>query len=118
PHFLIMTATPIPRTLAMTVYGDLEVSVVDEMPPGRSPVVTRKVFPSKRQAVFQFMQEQVEKGRQVYIIYPLVEESEKIDLKDALSAYEELQQEFPQIKFGLLHGKMKPSEKDDVMSRF
>jgi ATP-dependent DNA helicase RecG len=118
PHFLVMTATPIPRTLAMTVYGDLDVSVIDELPPGRSPIVTRKTFASKRDQVFQFMREQIEKGRQAYVIYPLVEESEKIDLKDAVSEFESLQQRFPDIKIGLLHGKMKSQEKDEVMNRF
>lgn len=118
PHFLVMTATPIPRTLAMTVYGDLEVSVVDELPPGRSPIVTKKAFSSKREKVFGFMREQVEKGRQAYIIYPLVEESEKIDLKDAVSAFEEFQAKYPSIRFGLLHGKMKPNEKEEIMTKF
>ena len=118
PHFLVMTATPIPRTLAMTVYGDLDVSLIDELPPGRSPVVTRKVFPSKREKVYSFMQEQIQKGRQAYIIYPLVEESEKMDLKDAVSECEKLQGQFPNIKFGLLHGKMKADEKAEVMERF
>lgn len=118
PHFLVMTATPIPRTLAMTVYGDLDVSTVDELPPGRSPIVTKKTFSSKRDQVFQFMYEQVKKGRQAYIVYPLVEESEKIDLKDAIGEYEILQAKFPDIKIGLLHGKMKSDEKDEVMLRF
>lgn len=118
PHFLVMTATPIPRTLAMTVYGDLDVSIIDEMPVGRMPIVTRKVFSSQKAKVYGFMQDQVTKGRQAYIIYPLVEESEKIDLKDAVSEYERLQSEFPQVRFGLLHGKMKPDEKDQVMARF
>lgn len=118
PHFLIMTATPIPRTLAMTVYGDLDVSIVDELPPGRSPIQTRVTYESKRPQVFQFMLDQLQKGRQAYIVYPLVEESEKMDLKDALTQFENLQKQFPQIKFGLLHGKMKSSEKDDVMTQF
>jgi ATP-dependent DNA helicase RecG len=118
PHFLVMTATPIPRTLAMTVYGDLDVSVVDELPPGRSPIVTRKTFSSKRDKVFSFMHEQILKGRQAYVIYPLVEESEKIDLKDAISEYETLQKQFPDLKIGLLHGKMKSDEKDFIMNEF
>lgn len=118
PHFLVMTATPIPRTLAMTVYGDLDVSIIDEMPPGRSPIQTRAIFESKRPQALQFMLEQLQKGRQAYIVYPLVEESEKIDLKDAVSEFENLQKQFPQIRFGLLHGKMKPDEKDQVMTRF
>lgn len=118
PHFLVMTATPIPRTLAMTVYGDLDISTVDELPPGRSPVITRKTFASKRDQVFSFMREQVEKGRQAYVIYPLVEESEKIDLKDAVGEFESLQKRFPDLKIGLLHGKMKSEEKDMVMTAF
>lgn len=118
PHFLVMTATPIPRTLAMTVYGDLDVSTIDELPPGRSPIVTRKVFSSKRDQVFQFMKEQVDKGRQAYIVYPLVEESEKIDLKNALEEFESLKNRFPDIRFGLLHGKMKSAEKETTMNEF
>jgi len=118
PHFLVMTATPIPRTLAMTVYGDLDVSIIDEMPPGRSPIQTRVVFDSKKSAALQFMLEQIQKGRQAYVVYPLVAESEKIDLKDAISEFEKLQTQFPQVRMGLLHGKMKPQEKDEVMDRF
>jgi ATP-dependent DNA helicase RecG len=118
PHFLIMTATPIPRTLAMTVYGDLDVSIIDEMPPGRSPIQTRVAFENKKPQALQFMAEQIQKGRQAYVVYPLVEESEKIDLKNAVSEYELLQKQFPSFKIGLLHGKMKPAEKDEVMSRF
>ncbi|HEY8269596.1 MAG TPA: ATP-dependent DNA helicase RecG [Pseudobdellovibrionaceae bacterium] len=118
PHFLVMTATPIPRTLAMTVYGDLDVSIIDEMPPGRSPIQTRAIFDSKKNAALQFMQEQINKGRQAYIVYPLVEESEKIDLKNAVSEFQNLQRQFPNIKMGLLHGKMKPQEKEEVMTHF
>lgn len=118
PHFLVMTATPIPRTLAMTVYGDLDVSIIDEMPAGRSPIQTRVTYESKRPQALQFMLEQLQKGRQAYIVYPLVEESEKIDLKDAVSEYEKLKTQFPQVTFGLLHGKMKPDEKDQVMEQF
>ncbi len=118
PHFLVMTATPIPRTLAMTVYGDLDVSIIDEMPPGRSPIVTRKVFSSKRDLVFDFLYQQVKKGRQAYVIYPLVEESEKIDLKNAVSEYETLRARFPDLRIGLLHGKMKGDEKEAVMDLF
>ncbi len=118
PHFLVMTATPIPRTLAMTVYGDLDVSIIDEMPPGRSPIQTRVIFESKKPAALAFMQEQLAKGRQAYIVYPLVEESEKIDLKDAVSEFQNLQQQFPQTRIGLLHGKMKPLEKELVMDQF
>lgn len=118
PHFLVMTATPIPRTLAMTVYGDLEVSVIDEMPPGRSPIQTRAVFENKRLEALRFMREQIAKGRQAYVVYPLVEESEKIDLKNAVEEFEKLRAEFPDLRWGLLHGKMKPVEKDEVMSQF
>jgi len=118
PHFLVMTATPIPRTLAMTVYGDLDVSVIDEMPKGRQPIVTRKTFQSKRDLVLGFIRDQVEKGRQAYIVYPLIEESETLDLKNALEEYEKAKADFPQFKVGLLHGRMKPSEKDSVMTAF
>lgn len=118
PHFLIMTATPIPRTLAMTVYGDLDVSVIDEMPLGRTPIQTRVITESKRDKAMDFMAEQVAKGRQAYIVYPLVEESEKIDLKNATDEFEKLKNQYPKIRFGLLHGKMKPAEKDVVMDQF
>jgi ATP-dependent DNA helicase RecG len=118
PHFLIMTATPIPRTLAMTVYGDLDVSIIDEMPPGRSPIQTRVIFENKKPAALQFMAEQIQKGRQAYVVYPLVEESEKMDLKDAVSEFESLKRQFPTLKIGLLHGKMKPAEKEEVMALF
>ena len=118
PHFLVMTATPIPRTLAMTVYGDLDVSVIDELPSGRIPIVTRKTFASKRPQVMGFVAEQIEKGRQAYIVYPLVEESEKLDLKNAVEEFERIQGEFPQFKVGLLHGRMKAAEKDEVMRAF
>ncbi len=118
PHFLVMTATPIPRTLAMTVYGDLEVSIIDEMPPGRSPIQTRSVFENKRPDAMRFMREQITKGRQAYVVYPLVEESEKIDLKNAVEEFEKIKAEFPDVKVGLLHGKMKPAEKDQIMDLF
>jgi ATP-dependent DNA helicase RecG len=118
PHFLIMTATPIPRTLAMTVYGDLDVSVIDEMPPGRSPIQTRMTFESKRPLALQFMVDQIKKGRQAYIVYPLIEESEKIDLKDAVTQFEKLKSQFPDIKFDLLHGRLKPDDKEQIMQKF
>ncbi len=119
PHFLVMTATPIPRTLAMTVYGDLDVSVIDELPPGRSPIVTRVTYENKREQVIGFLREQLKAGRQAYVVYPLVEESEKIDLKDAISSFHEFEVEFEgEFKVALLHGRMKPDEKDDVMKRF
>jgi ATP-dependent DNA helicase RecG len=118
PHFLIMTATPIPRTLAMTVYGDLDVSIINEMPEGRTPIQTRVITESKRAAALQFMADHIQRGRQAYIVYPLVEESEKIDLKNATDEYEKLKNQFPKIRFGLLHGKMKSVEKDEMMTLF
>lgn len=118
PHFLVMTATPIPRTLAMTVYGDLDVSVVDELPPGRSPIQTRAIFESKRPEAIQFMMQQIDRGRQAYLVYPLVEESEKIDLKNAIDEFDKLKKQFPNVRMGLLHGRMKAQEKDEVMNQF
>lgn len=118
PHFLIMTATPIPRTLAMTVYGDLDVSIINEMPEGRTPIQTRVITESKRSQALDFMCSHVERGRQAYVVYPLVEESEKIDLKNASDEFEKLKSQFPKIRFGLLHGKMKPAEKEAVMTEF
>lgn len=118
PHFLVMTATPIPRTLAMTVYGDLDVSVIDEMPKGRIPIVTRKTFQSKRPQVMGFIREHVAAGRQAYIVYPLIEESETMDLKNALEEYEKVKNDFPEFQVGLLHGRMKAAEKDEVMGKF
>lgn len=118
PHFLLMTATPIPRTLALTVYGDLQVSIINELPKGRTPITTRVVRQNKSPQVFEFVRDQLNKGRQAYVVYPLVEESEKIDLKDAMSAYETITAKFPEFKVGLLHGKMKSAEKDQVMMDF
>ena len=118
PHTLIMTATPIPRTLAMTVYGDLDVSTVDELPPGRSPIQTRVIFENKRPAALQFLREQIKNGRQAYVVYPLVEESEKIDLKNAMQEHARLVTEYPDLKIGLLHGRMKSDEKEAVMNQF
>jgi len=119
PDVLVMTATPIPRTLAMTIYGDLDVSVIDEMPPGRMPVET-KVFPeSARERVYRIVEEEVRKGRQAFIVYPLVEESEKLDLRDATQMAEHLQTEiFPRFRIGLLHGRMKSEEKEAIMMEF
>jgi len=121
PDVLVMTATPIPRSLAMTVYGDLDVSVIDEMPPGRTPIETR-VFadnPTDRLEVKRVISREVKAGRQIYVVYPLVEESEKMDLKDATRRYEYLRDTvFPKFSVGLVHGKMKPAEKDEVMRRF
>lgn len=116
---LVMTATPIPRSLAMTVYGDLDVSVIDELPPGRTPVKTVVLGEDKRAGVYRGIEREIKLGRQVYIVYPLVEESEKMDLKAATEMYEKLKNEiFPHYKVGLLHGKMKPSEKEAVMHDF
>jgi ATP-dependent DNA helicase RecG len=116
PDVLVMTATPIPRTLAMTIYGDLDVSLIDEMPPGRVPVET-KVFPEPARAkVYRIVEGEVKKGRQAFIVYPLVEESEKLDLKDATRMAEHLQKEvFPEFRIGLLHGRMKSDEKEAIM---
>jgi ATP-dependent DNA helicase RecG len=119
PDVLVMTATPIPRTLALTVYGDLDVSVIDEMPPGRNPVVTRLFFESRRREAYQFIESELKKGRQVYVVYPLVEETEKSDLKAAKEMAEHLQKDiFPKWRVGLLHGRMKGDEKEAVMTAF
>jgi ATP-dependent DNA helicase RecG len=118
PHFLVMTATPIPRTLAMTVYGDLDVSIIDEMPPGRIPIVTKKTFASKREKVFGFLRDQVKTGRQGYVIYPLVEESEKVELMDATTEFQTLVAKFPEIRFGLMHGRLDDEEKNQLMMDF
>ena len=119
PDVLVMTATPIPRTLAMTLYGDLDISLIDEMPPGRMPIET-KVFPeSARSRVYRIVEEEVRKGRQVFIVYPLVEESEKLDLKNATQMAEHLQKDiFPAFRVGLLHGRMKSEEKEAIMMEF
>jgi ATP-dependent DNA helicase RecG len=119
PDVLVMTATPIPRSLAMTVYGDLDVSVIDELPPGRTPIETAVYGEDQRQEVKQLITREVKAGRQVYVVYPLVEESEKMDLRDATKRYEYLRDTvFPKFSVGLLHGKMKPAEKDKVMKAF
>ncbi|WP_436416573.1 ATP-dependent DNA helicase RecG [Petrimonas sp.] len=118
PHVLVMTATPIPRTLAMTVYGDLDVSVIDELPPGRKPVQTVHRFDKKRGALYQFIREQITLGRQIYIVYPLIEESEKMDLKNLEDGFVHVQQAFPEFTVCKMHGRMKPAEKDEVMQQF
>lgn len=119
PDVLVMTATPIPRSLAMTVYGDLDVTVIDEMPPGRTPIKTVVVGEDQRAGVYKGVEREVRAGRQAYVVYPLVEESEKVDLKDATRMYEHLRDRvFPHFTVGLLHGKMKPAEKEEVMRRF
>jgi ATP-dependent DNA helicase RecG (EC 3.6.1.-) len=120
PHVLVMTATPIPRTLAMTLYGDLEVSVIDELPPGRKPIQTVHYFENKRRQVYQFMKKQIDLGRQIYLVYPMIKESEKMDYKNLEEGYESVASFFPPEKYGIsmVHGKMKPAEKDAEMQRF
>ena len=119
PHVLVMTATPIPRTLALTLYGDLDLSVIDELPPGRQVIKTRWLKPAQRDSAYTFLRKQVAEGRQAFIICPLVEESEVIQAKAAVAEYERLSHEiFPDLKLGLIHGRMSAAEKDDVMHRF
>ena len=118
PHVLVMTATPIPRTLAMTLYGDLDVSVIDELPPGRKPVVTTHVFDRSMPSLYDGLRKQIHQGRQVYIVFPLIEESEKIDLKNLEDGFEVLRQVFPEFRLSKVHGKMKPKEKEEEMQHF
>jgi ATP-dependent DNA helicase RecG len=119
PDVLVVTATPIPRSLAMTVYGDLEVSIIDEMPPGRTPVATHVRGEDRREKIYEFVRDQIKTGRQAYVVYPIIEESEKLDLRNATEMYENLRREiFPELNVGLLHGKMKPAEKESVMGAF
>lgn len=118
PHVLVMTATPIPRTLAMTVYGDLEVSVIDELPPGRKPVTTKLLFDNRRGQVYDFIHKKIAEGRQIYIVYPLIQENEKIDLRDLEQGYKILTDIFTECKLVMVHGKMKQSEKDEAMRMF
>ena len=118
PHVLVMTATPIPRTLAMTLYGDLDVSVIDELPPGRKPIATIHQFDNRRESLYRSVRKQIEEGRQVYIVYPLIKESERIDLKNLEEGYLHICEEFPDCKVCKVHGKMKPAEKDAQMQLF
>ena len=118
PHILVMTATPIPRTLAMTVYGDLSISVIDELPPGRKPIQTYHYYETKRQALNGFIAKQVEAGRQIYIVYPLIQESEKIDLQNLETGYEYIRETFPNYQVSMVHGKLKAKEKDFQMQKF
>lgn len=120
PNILVMTATPIPRTLAMTAYGDLDLSVIDELPPGRKPITTTHRFDSKRLAVFQFMREEIAKGRQVYVVYPLIQESKVLDYKDLMDGYESMVREFPLPDFqvSIVHGRMNAQDKAYEMERF
>lgn len=120
PHVLVMTATPIPRTLAMSVYGDLDISVIDELPPGRKEVKTVHRFDSNRLAVFKFLKDEIAKGRQIYVVYPLIQESAAMDYKDLMDGYESLSRDFPMPKYqiSIVHGKMKPEDKEYEMQRF
>jgi ATP-dependent DNA helicase RecG len=120
PHILVMTATPIPRTLAMSLYGDLDISVIDELPPGRKPIQTVHRFDSNRLKVWKFIRDEIGLGRQIYIVYPLIQESEKMDFKDLMDGYESISRDFPlpDYSISILHGKMKPADKDAEMKRF
>ena len=118
PHILVMTATPIPRTLAMTVYGDLDVSVIDELPPGRKPIQTIHQYDNKRGALYASIRKQIEMGRQIYIVYPLIQESERSDLKNLEDGFKHIQEVFPEFKVCMVHGKMKPAEKEAEMQKF
>ena len=118
PHILVMTATPIPRTLAMTIYGDLKVSVIDELPPGRKPIQTYHYYNTQRQKLNQFIYKQVKAGRQIYVVYPLIEESEKMDLANLEQGYLYMRETFPDFNISMVHGKMKPAEKEAQMQRF
>ncbi len=118
PHVLVMTATPIPRTLAMTLYGDLDVSVIDELPPGRKPIQTVHRYENQLADLYRFMHEELRAGRQIYIVYPLIEESERSDYKNLKDGYEHICQVFSEVKVGMVHGKMKPAEKDEQMRQF
>ena len=118
PHVLVMTATPIPRTLALTLYGDLDVSVIDELPSGRKKIITSHRFDNSRLKVFGFIKDKISLGEQVYVVYPLIEESEKKDYKDLMDGYESLKRYFPNTQIGILHGRMKPENKDYEMKRF
>ena len=120
PHILVMTATPIPRTLAMSLYGDLDISVIDELPKGRKPIITTHRFDNSRLKVWKFMKDEIEKGRQIYVVFPLIQESEKMDYKDLMDGYEALSRDFPLPKYSIsiVHGQMKPEDKDYQMKRF
>ncbi len=120
PHILVMTATPIPRTLAMTFYGDLDISTIDEMPPGRKPIITKHIRVASRLRAYGFLRDQIAKGKQAYIIYPLIEESEKLDFENLVTGYKQVQSYFPPPEYvvGMLHGRMKPKEKEEEMALF
>ena len=120
PHILVMTATPIPRTLAMSLYGDLDISIIDELPPGRKRVKTVHRYDHNRLKVFQFIRDEIKKGRQVYIVYPLIQESEALDYKDLMDGYESISRDFPMpdYQISIVHGKMKAEDKEYEMQRF
>jgi ATP-dependent DNA helicase RecG len=120
PHILVMTATPIPRTLAMSIYGDLDISIIDELPPGRQAIKTVHRYDNNRLKVFRFIRDEIAKGRQVYIVYPLIQESAQMDYKDLMDGYESIAREFPAPKYqiSIVHGQMKPADKDFEMQRF
>lgn len=119
PHILVMSATPIPRSLALTLYGDLDLSIIDQLPPGRQPIQTRWLLPTERERAYAFVRSQIQQGRQAFILYPLIEGSDKVEAKAAVGEYERLQREvFPDLRLALLHGRMKGKEKDEVMTRF
>jgi ATP-dependent DNA helicase RecG len=118
PHVLVMTATPIPRTLAMTLYGDLDVSVIDELPPGRKPIKTIHAYENKPEILYNGIQREIEEGHQAYFVFPLVKESEKLALKNVEEEFVHLQQEFPNYRLSMVHGQMKPADKDAEMQKF
>lgn len=118
PHVLVMTATPIPRTLAMTVYGDLDVSIIDELPPGRKPITTIHHYENRREELYRGLRQQISIGRQAYVVYPLIKESEKVDLQNLEEGFHQFQKAFPDLRISMVHGKMKPADKDQEMSRF
>lgn len=118
PHILVMTATPIPRTLAMTLYGDLDVSVIDELPPGRKAIQTLHYYEPKREWVYRFVEKEIASGRQIYIVYPLIEESEKMDFQNLTDGYHSVKERFPSVEVGMVHGKMSAAEKEEAMNRF
>jgi ATP-dependent DNA helicase RecG len=118
PHILVMTATPIPRTLAMTVYGDLDVSVIDEMPPGRKPIQTYHYYHNNRNSLNKFLHQEIQKGRQIYVVYPLIAESEKMDFKNLTDGCEYMREAFPQYNIVMVHGRLSAAEKDDAMQQF
>lgn len=118
PDVLVMTATPIPRTLALTLYGDLDYSIIDELPPGRSPVITKVMYQSQKTELYKLIREEVRKGRQVYVVYPVIDESEELNLKSAIQGKEAFEKLFPDFRVGLLHGRLKPPQKEEIMTAF